>query len=88
MKSTELKEVLAEIAQKLEKYNIELTKHMARSDTLEEQTKALKEYFEYRQDAVDIRMDRHEAAFNSLPTKALQYVSIMGGIVGLIKQLF
>lgn len=72
----------------LQAYNASLREHMGRTELLEHSVAAQREHFEYRHDATEERMERQEAAFNGLPRKALEIVSIIAGLIGLIKILF
>lgn len=84
----EIKDHLNEQNIKLATYNSSLEKHMYRTDLLEAGLIAQKEYFEFRHDAIEKMIEKQETAFNNLPTRLLQYVSIAGGLIALIKLLF
>ena len=84
----EIKDHLNEQNIKLAAYNSSLEKHMYRTDLLEAGLIAQKEHFEFRHDAIEKMIEKRDAAFNNIPTKILQYVSILAGLIGLFKLTF
>lgn len=99
MKKDEIKSEFDEVKCRLDEYNSQLRDHMSRTALLETAVSAQKDYFEFRHNEIDARALRiwtsldtrikeQETALHGLPTKLLQYVSIIGGVVGLLKLLF
>jgi uncharacterized membrane-anchored protein YhcB (DUF1043 family) len=88
MKKDEIKSEFAEVKARLDIYNKELQEHMSRTALLEAGQKAQREYFDNRLDMLEERADKQETAYNGLPRKMLEIVSIAGAVAGLIKLLF
>ena len=83
-----IKDRLNDQSIRLDTYNNHLHEHMERTALLEAGLLAQKEYFDFRHDSIEKIIERQQTTFNSLPTKILQYVSILAGLVGLVKLIF
>jgi hypothetical protein len=99
MKNGDLIEALKKIQSEMHMYNLHLEKHMARTALLEAAVAAQEKHHAYTvgqldartlriYNTLDERINKQEAAVNGLPQKALQYISIVGGIAGMLKLLF
>jgi hypothetical protein len=99
MKNEDIARYMKDLAARLDVHNQQLGEHMRRTALLEQAVELQKEHFERRNDDLDARtlriydnldarMKLQEAALHGLPQKALQYVSIVGGIAGMLKLLF
>lgn len=96
MKKEEIKSEFDQIKERLDVYNAQLAEHMSRTAILEKSVEMQGKHFEHRNDELDARTLRiyntldervklQQAAINGLPQKALQYISIAAGAVGLAK---
>lgn len=96
--NAELIEALEEVSGRLDTYNGQLKDHMQRTALLEQAVELQKTHLEHRTDELDKRTLRiyeslseriksQEAVINGLPAKAVQYISILGGIGALIRAL-
>jgi hypothetical protein len=74
-----------EIIVRLDVCTSQLEDQLRRTVLLEAGLEAQRKYFEYRQSALDSRMDRQEAQVNGLPVRLIQYVSILSGIIAALK---
>lgn len=88
MKKEEIKNEFEQVKERLDVYNKQLSEHMSRTALLEAGQKAQREYFDTRIDMLEDRAEKQEAAYNGLPRKMLELLSIGGAIAGLIKLLF
>lgn len=78
-------EELKEVTKRLDIYNEELREHMMQTLLVRQDVKNNREYFQKQIDLMVERMEKQEAAFSSLPIKVLHIVSIMGGLLALVK---
>lgn len=86
--SDEVKAQLKEICNRLDVYNDHLKEHMARTALLEASLESQYKIHDLKHESLESRMEKQEAAFNGLPVRILQFVSILSGIAVLLKNLF
>lgn len=85
MMSKQLVKELHSMNLRLETYNEQLKEHMARTSLLEQALEAQNKHYEFRQQAIESRMEKQESYYHSLPVRLLQYVSIISGLFALWK---
>ena len=83
-----IKDKLNDQSLQLDTYNKSLHEHMERTALLEAGLLAQKEYFDFRHDSIEKIIEKQQTTFDSLPSKILQYISILAGLIALIKLLF
>lgn len=82
-----ISERLDKLDEKMDENNRHLQEHMSRTALNEMLLQNQKEHFEFRHDMIERRMEKQEEKFNSLPVRVLQFVSIVGGIITVMRTL-
>jgi uncharacterized membrane-anchored protein YhcB (DUF1043 family) len=79
---------LQKVMERLDTYNDQLKEHMARTALLEAAIQAQEKHYNYAVHRLDERIEKQETAYNGLPRKLLELLSVAGAIAGLVKLLF